>query len=68
MVIRDTADKRGRFRYATPQNTDLRFLSCGWIRLDSSMPEVAGDSGSEELSLIVTSGSGTVRFASVEAH
>jgi len=60
VLIRETANKTGSYRYATPDNTALRYLSCGWIRLESDTPSVERDSESEELSLIVTNGSGLV--------
>lgn len=59
-LIRETAGRLGRHRFATPDNTALQFLSCGWIRLSPENPEIEDDTGNEEVSLIATSGSGVV--------
>lgn len=67
-LIRNSADRTGSYRYATPENTALRFLQCGWIRLDASDPVAENDSGSEELSLIVTNGSGIITVGGTDGE
>lgn len=64
-LIRNTASRSGSYRYATRENTALQFLECGWTRLSEGVPPVSRRSGSEELSLIATRGSGTVRVEGV---
>ncbi len=61
MLIRRTGARKGRNKDITPQNTDLRFLSCGRIILDSETPEIAADSGAEEVCLICLKGSAAVK-------
>jgi 5-deoxy-glucuronate isomerase len=63
VLIRNTVRGSGWTRYATPGNTALQYLSCGWVRLDAGTPSIERKSGSEELSLIVTAGSGLARTA-----
>jgi 5-deoxy-glucuronate isomerase len=63
-LLRGTADRWGSYTYATPSNTALKFLSCGWTRLNDDNPTIDRHSREEELSLIVTHGSGVVHTES----
>ena len=59
-VFRNTASQKGRNLFATPQNSPLRYLSCGRILLDREVPEVEVDPGAQEVALICIHGEGTV--------
>lgn len=59
-LVRNTAQKKGRFISVTPENTALKYLSCGRIILDSELNEVSVDLKDQEVSLICLKGEGTV--------
>jgi len=60
LVFRNTAQRKGRALFATPQNSPLRYLSCGRIILDSEIRQVEADSGEQEVGLICIRGEGIV--------
>ena len=60
MVFRGTNTKLGRHISVTPQNSTMRHLSYGRIRLNSSAPRVSFASGDRETGLILLSGDTTV--------
>ena len=61
MVFRKTNTHFGRYLAVTPENSTMRHLAYGRIRLSASDPKVFFDNGNRETGLIVLSGSGTVR-------
>jgi 5-deoxy-glucuronate isomerase len=60
MVFRNTNAKVGRHISVTPQNSTMRHLSYGRIRLDSTTPGVSFATGGRETGLILLSGGATV--------
>jgi 5-deoxy-glucuronate isomerase len=60
MVFRNTNAKVGRHISVTPQNSTMRHLSYGRIRLDSTTPSVSFATGGRETGLILLSGGATV--------
>jgi 5-deoxy-glucuronate isomerase len=61
MVFRSTNAKMGRHISVTPQNSTMRHLAYGRIRLDSTTPSVSFANGDRETGLILLSGKATVR-------
>jgi 5-deoxy-glucuronate isomerase len=60
MVFRNTNAKVGRHISVTPQNSTMRHLAYGRIRLDSTTPGVSFATGGRETGLILLSGRATV--------
>jgi 5-deoxy-glucuronate isomerase len=60
MVFRSTNAKMGRHVSVTPQNSTMRHLAYGRIRLDSTTPSVSFANGDRETGLILLSGKTTV--------
>jgi 5-deoxy-glucuronate isomerase len=60
MVFRSTNAKMGRHISVTPQNSTMRHLAYGRIRLDSTTPSVSFANGDRETGLIPLSGKATV--------
>jgi 5-deoxy-glucuronate isomerase len=60
MVFRSTNDKMGRHLSVTPQNSTMRHLAYGRIRLDSATPSASFADGDRETGLILLSGKATV--------
>ena len=60
ILIRNTADQSGRNISMTPDNTPLRFLSCGRVILDDSVARVEADSGDQEVFLLCLKGEAVV--------
>jgi 5-deoxy-glucuronate isomerase len=60
MVFRNTNAKVGRHISVTPQNSTMRHLAYGRIRLDSTTPSVSFATGGRETGLILLSGGATV--------
>jgi 5-deoxy-glucuronate isomerase len=60
MVFRNTNAKVGRHISVTPQNSTMRHLAYGRIRLDSTTPGVSFVTGGRETGLILLSGRATV--------
>jgi 5-deoxy-glucuronate isomerase len=61
MVFRKTNTHSGRHLAVTPENSTMRHLAYGRIRLSPSTPEVSFDNGNRETGLILLSGLCTVR-------
>jgi len=61
MVFRNTNAKVGRHISVTPQNSTMRHLAYGRIRLDSTTPSISFANGNRETGLILLSGKATVR-------
>jgi 5-deoxy-glucuronate isomerase len=61
MVFRKTNTHAGRHVAVTPENSTMRHLAYGRIRLDSSVPGVSFDNGERETGLILLFGAVTVR-------
>jgi 5-deoxy-glucuronate isomerase len=61
MVFRSTNAKMGRHISVTPQNSTMRHLAYGRIRLDSTTPSISFANGDRETGLILLSGKATVR-------
>jgi len=61
MVFRQTNAQTGRHLSVTPENSTMRHLAYGRIRLNASVPRLAFDNGNRETGLIVLSGGATVR-------
>jgi 5-deoxy-glucuronate isomerase len=61
MVFRKTNAHAGRHVAVTPENSTMRHLAYGRIRLNSSAPSVSFDNGERETGLILLSGAVTVR-------
>jgi len=66
MVFRNTNAKVGRHISVTPQNSTMRHLAYGRIRLDSTTPSVSFATGDRETGLIPLSGRATVRVGGRE--
>ena len=66
MVFRNTNAKVGRHISVTPQNSTMRHLAYGRIRLDSTTPSVSFATGDRETGLILLSGRATVRVSGRE--
>jgi 5-deoxy-glucuronate isomerase len=60
MVFRSTNAKMGRHLSVTPQNSTMRHLAYGRIRLDSTTPSASFANGDRETGLILLSGKTTV--------
>jgi 5-deoxy-glucuronate isomerase len=60
MVFRGTNAKLGRHISVTPENSTMRHLAYGRIRLNSSTPRVSFADGDRETGLILLSGNATV--------
>jgi 5-deoxy-glucuronate isomerase len=60
MVFRKTNAQTGRHLAVTPENSMMRHLAYGRIRLSASVLNVSFDNGNRETGLIVLSGSATV--------
>jgi 5-deoxy-glucuronate isomerase len=60
MVFRGTNAKLGRHVSVTPQNSTMRHLAYGRIRLDSATPSASFANGDRETGLILLSGEATV--------
>src|SRR5688572_28792379 len=56
LIFSGTASHRGRAISVSPQNSDLSYLHYGRIRLDSTLPRVAFDTGGRETALLCMSG------------
>ena len=61
MVFRKTNAHSGRHLAVTPENSTMRHLAYGRIRLSPPTPEVSFDNGNRETGLILLSGLCTVR-------
>lgn len=61
-LIRNTAQKKGRNIYASPENTTLKYLSCGRIILNDEVKLVSANSEDREISLICIRGAGSVKI------
>jgi 5-deoxy-glucuronate isomerase len=61
MVFRKTNAHTGRHVAVTPENSTMRHLAYGRIRLDSSVPGASFDNGDRETGLILLSGAVTAR-------
>jgi 5-deoxy-glucuronate isomerase len=61
MVFRKTNTHSGRHLAVTPENSTMRHLAYGRIRLSPSTPQVSFDNGNRETGLILLSGLCTVR-------
>ncbi len=61
MVFRKTNTHAGRHLAVTPENSTMRHLAYGRIRLNASVPKVSFGNGNRETGLILLSGLGTVR-------
>ncbi len=61
MVFRKTNTHAGRHLAVTPENSTMRHLAYGRIRLNASVPKVSFGTGNRETGLILLSGLGTVR-------
>lgn len=61
MIFRKTNVQMGRHVSVTPQNSTMRHLAYGRIRLNTSVPNVSFGNGNRETGLIFLSGSGMVR-------
>ena len=61
MVFRKTNVRAGRYLAVTPENSTMRHLAYGRIRLNASVPKVSFGNGNRETGLILLSGLGTVR-------
>src|SRR5271156_4525185 len=61
MVFRKTNSQTGRHLAVTPENSTMRHLAYGRIRLNASAPEASFGNGNRETGLILLSGSATVR-------
>jgi len=66
MIFRKTNTHPGRYVAVTPQNSTMRHLSYGRIRLDSSTASVSFATGERETALIALSGKAAVRTAGKE--
>ncbi|MFQ6113538.1 MAG: 5-deoxy-glucuronate isomerase [bacterium] len=60
-LIRNTAQKKGRNIFVTPENSTLKYLSCGRIILDRKIRNVSANSEDQELSFICLKGEGSVK-------
>lgn len=60
-LFRGTASKKGRNLFVSPANSSMKQLHYGRIVLDASLPKVAFESASHEISLLVMAGSCVVR-------
>src|ERR1700722_3157410 len=60
MIFRKTNAHAGRHIAVTPENSTMRHLAYGRIRLNASVPSVAFSNGNRETGLIVLSGAATV--------
>src|ERR1700741_1500214 len=61
MVFRKTNSQTGRHLAVTPENSTMRHLAYGRIRLNAAVPNVSFGDGNRESGLIVLSGMATVR-------
>jgi len=61
MVFRKTNGQTGRHLAVTPENSTMRHLAYGRIRLNASVQNVSFGNGNRETGLILLSGSATVR-------
>jgi 5-deoxy-glucuronate isomerase len=61
MIFRKTNSQTGRHLAVTPENSTMRHLAYGRIRLNSSVPSVSFDNGNRETGLILLSGKAAVR-------
>jgi 5-deoxy-glucuronate isomerase len=61
MIFRNTNAHAGRHIAVTPDNSTMRHLAYGRIRLDAGVPGAAFSNGNRETALIVLSGAATVR-------
>jgi 5-deoxy-glucuronate isomerase len=61
MIFRKTNAQMGRHVSVTPQNSTMRHLAYGRIRLNASVLNVSFGNGNRETGLILLSGSGVVR-------
>lgn len=59
MVFRRTNSQLGRHIAVTPNNSTMRHLAYGRIRLNASLPKVSFENGNRETGLIVLSGAAT---------
>ena len=59
--IRNTASKKGRTIFVTPETSDFKFISAGRIILDRDTPAVTARNEGAETTLLVLHGSGRVR-------
>ena len=66
MVFRKTNTHSGRHLAVTPENSTMRHLAYGRIRLSPSTPEVSFDNGNRETGLILLSGKGAVKTGGKE--
>jgi 5-deoxy-glucuronate isomerase len=66
MVFRSTNAKMGRHISVTPQNSTMRHLAYGRIRLDSTTPSVSFANEDRETGLILLSGKAAVRTGGKE--
>src|SRR5690348_2698481 len=60
MVFRRTNSRMGRHIAVTPENSTMRHLAYGRIRLDASIPKASFGNGNRETGLIVLSGKASV--------
>jgi 5-deoxy-D-glucuronate isomerase len=61
MVFRKTNAHAGRHLAVTPENSTMRHLAYGRIRLNASLPSISFRNGNRETGLILLSGLATVR-------
>src|ERR1700752_2867286 len=61
MVFRRTNAQTGRHLSVTPENSTMKHLAYGRIRLDASVPSASFSNGNRETGLILLSGKGAVR-------
>ena len=60
-LFRGTASKKGRHLFVSPENSSMKQLYYGRIVLDKTLPQVAFESGTHEVALLVMGGSCMVR-------
>src|SRR5260370_7196816 len=68
MVFRKTNSRTGRHLSVTPENSTMRHLAYGRIRLNASVPKVSFGNGNRETGLILLSGLATVRTDGKESE
>ncbi|MBO8131035.1 MAG: 5-deoxy-glucuronate isomerase [Candidatus Marinimicrobia bacterium] len=62
ILFKNTAEKKGRNVFQTPENSYLKYLSCARIILDNEVPKVEVETKKNEFGLIVINGEGVANI------